>query len=281
MTTHALTFDLEEWFHLVGVRAMDDRAAWSGFEPTVERETGRILDLLAEHETRATFFVLGWVADRYPALINRIAEAGHELGSHSFWHYEVYRHTRQSFQADIAASIDAIEQAGGTKVLGFRAPSFSLVPGCEWALDVLLDQGLVYDASIFPARRAHGGYPSGRWPDTLATPSGRTIHELPMSLYEFGPMRVPFSGGGYLRLMPTRLIHHAIRQHERYGRPAVVYLHPWDFAPGGPRTAMPLTSRIKCYEHRSSTAPKLASLLQRYRFDRCAKLLGLDATANL
>lgn len=274
-TTHALTFDLEEWFHLVGVRAMDDRGAWGGFEPTVERDTDRILELLAEHDTRATFFVLGWVAARYPALVRRIADAGHELGSHSYWHYEVYKHTTRLFRDDIAASIQAIEQAGGTKVVGFRAPSFSLVPGCEWALDVLLDLGIRYDASVFPARRAHGGYPSGRWPGTLATPSGRTIHELPMSLYELGPLRLPFSGGGYLRLMPTRLLHHAMQQHEQAGRPAVVYLHPWDFAPAGPRTKMPLTSRLKCYQRRTSTQPKLRALLTRYRFDTAARVLGL------
>jgi len=276
MPTHALTFDIEEWFHLVGVRAMDDRASWASFEPTVERDTERILEQLARHDTHATFFVLGWVARRYPALARRIAGAGHELGSHSDWHYELYKHSPQTFRDDLAASIDAIEQAGGAKVLGFRAPSFSLVPGSEWALDVMLDLGLRYDASVFPARRAHGGYPSGRWPGKLDTPAGRSILELPMSLYELGPLRLPFSGGGYLRLMPERMLHCAMQQHERRNRSAVVYLHPWDFVPHGPRTPMPLASRLKCYQRRATTTPKLDALLSRYRFDTCATVLGLD-----
>lgn len=276
---HALTFDIEEWFHLVGVRAMDNRSRWDGFESTVERDTDRILTLLAEHKTHATFFVLGWVAQRYPELVHRLANAGHEIASHSFWHYEVYKHNPVSFRDDLARSINALESAGGQKVRGYRAPSFSLVPGTEWALDIMLDQGLLYDASAFPARRAHGGYPSPPAGHDLHTPSGRTIRQLPMSLYRIGPFQLPFSGGGYLRQCPTAILDRAMHQHECLGRPAVIYLHPWDFCPAGPRTPMPLTSRIKCYRNRHTTEPKLRRLLQNHAFTTAADVLGLEPPA--
>ena len=154
-TRHILTFDIEEWFHLVGVKAMDDRSAWDGLEPPVDA----ILTLLAEYDTKATFFVLGWVAERYPQLVRRIAGQGHEVASHSYWHYEVYKHTPGSFRADLERSISVIQDAAGVAVRGFRAPSFSLTPGCEWAWDIMLDLGITYDASVFPIPRAHGGYP--------------------------------------------------------------------------------------------------------------------------
>lgn len=276
---HALTFDIEEWFHLVGVRAMDDRSRWDQFEPTVERDTDRILSLLAEHETRGTFFVLGWIAERYPALVRRIAEVGHEIASHSHWHFEVYKHDPDSFRDDLIRSIDALESAGRQKVRGYRAPSFSLVPGTEWALDIMLDQGLVYDASAFPARRAHGGYPCHPACHDLPTPSGRMIRQLPMSLYRLGPVRLPFSGGGYLRQCPTPILDRAMQQHERIHRPAVIYLHPWDFCPDGPRTTMPVISRIKCYRNRHTTEPKLRRLLQNHAFTTAAAVLGLEPPA--
>ena len=278
--THALSFDIEEWFHLVGVEAMADHSRWETLQRTVEPLTDRILSILDEHQVKGTFFVLGWVAERYPSLVRRIAEAGHEVGSHSYWHREVYKHTPGSFREDLKRSIGVLEQVSGQRVLGFRAPSFSLTPGCEWAWEVMLDEGLRYDASVFPARRAHGGYVLPTSDRTrMTTTSGRVIDELPMSVMRLPVVgkRIAFSGGGYFRVLPWWLVKRGFAQHEAEGRSAVIYLHPWDFAAGGPSLPMRRTQKFKCYHNREQTERRLRELLQRYRFGTCAEVMGIEA----
>lgn len=280
--THALTFDIEEWFHLVGVASMADRARWEILERTAEPLTDHILGLLDQAGVRGTFFVLGWVAERYPALVRRIAEAGHEVASHSYGHREVYEHTPASFREDLKRSIGVLEDACGCQVLGFRAPSFSLTPGCEWAWDAMLDCGLRYDASVFPVKRAHGGYPLEQARDTSTvgrtTPTGRTIDELPMSVMRLPVLgkRVAFSGGGYFRVLPWWLVKRGFAQHDSAGRSAVLYLHPWDFAPDGPTLPMRRFQRFKCYHNRDQTERRLRELLGRYQFGTCAQVLDVD-----
>ncbi len=276
--THALSFDIEDWFHIVEVRAVEDPARWprlSAESSLVERYTDLILRLCDEGRARATFFILGWVAERHPALVRRIADAGHELGTHSFWHRKVYDLTPEVFRADLADSIAAIRAGAGEgrDIRGFRAPSFSITPGAEWAFDVLLDAGLTYDASLFPARRGHGGYPCPRAPHWVTAPSGRRLAELPMSVASAGPARVGFSGGGYLRLLPSWAIEAGIAREARVGRPTVVYLHPRDFAPDCPRVPMPLHRRFKCYVGMGATADKLRRLLASHRWAPCAEVV--------
>lgn len=282
-TVHALSFDIEEWFHLVGVASMADRSRWDALEQTVEPLTDRILALLDECDVRATFFVLGWVADRYPGMVRRIAEAGHEIGSHSYGHREVYDHTPASFREDLNRSVGVLERITGRRVLGFRAPSFSLTPGCEWAWDAMLDRGLVYDASVFPVARSHGGYPLSRTDGSaeaavhLRTPTGRSIKELPMSVMRL-PMlgkRIAFSGGGYFRVLPWWMVKHGFAQHAAAGKSAVLYLHPWDFAAGGPSLPMQAHQRFKCYRNRDQTEGRLRELLATYQFDTCAQVMGM------
>ncbi|MEO0475262.1 MAG: XrtA system polysaccharide deacetylase [Planctomycetota bacterium] len=278
--THALSFDIEEWFHLVGVDAMADRSKWDSLQRTVEPLTDRILSILNEHKTTGTFFLLGWVAERYPAMVRRIASAGHEIGSHSYWHREVYDHTPMSFREDLKRSIGVLEQTSGRQILGFRAPSFSIKPGCEWAWDIMLDEGLRYDASVFPVSRAHGGYALPTSDATaMATPTGRSIDELPMSVMRLPWLnkRVAFSGGGYFRVLPWWLVKRGFAEHEAEGRSAVLYLHPWDFAPGGPSLPMRRPQRFKCYHNREQTERRLRELLQRYRFGTCAEVVGIEA----
>jgi polysaccharide deacetylase family protein (PEP-CTERM system associated) len=285
--THALSFDIEEWFHLVGVEAMADRSRWEVLERTVEPLTDQILSILDDHGVRGTFFVLGWVAERYPGLVKRIAAAGHEIGSHSYWHREVYEHTPDSFREDLRRSIGVLEDASEQQVLGYRAPSFSLTPGCEWVWDAMLDHGLRYDASVFPVKRAHGGYTLPTPLDaqqssvTLATPSGRSIQELPMSVMRLPLVgkRVAFSGGGYFRVLPWWLVKHGFAQHDSSGREAVLYLHPWDFATDGPSLPMRRFQKFKCYRHRGQTEPRLRELLQTYRFGTCAEVMGIESQA--
>ena len=283
---HALSFDIEDWFHIVEVKAVEDPSRWptlSAQSSLVERYTDLILRICDEHQTRATFFMLGWIADKHPALVRRIANAGHELGTHSFWHRKVYELTPEVFAKDIADSLAAIKAgaAGSTQrepiIRGFRAPSFSITPGTEWAFDTLLDAGLTYDASLFPAPRGHGGYACPPGAHVVTAPSGRKIPELPMSVAPVGmgpfQKRMCYSGGGYLRVLPTGLILQGVRRELAERRPTVVYLHPRDFAPDCPRVPMPPHRAFKCYVGTKTTEPKLRALLTRHRFSTCADTL--------
>jgi polysaccharide deacetylase family protein (PEP-CTERM system associated) len=272
--THALSFDIEDWFHLVEIKAVEHPSKWPDLESIVVPRTRQILATLKEFNTCATFFILGWIAERHPELVRMIADDGHEIGTHSFWHGKVYELDRESFLDDLRSSIEAIEQGAGVKVYGFRAPSFSITPGAEWAFDVLLEAGLEYDASLFPARRGHGGYPCPQGPHLVKTSNGRDIPELPASVISAGPISICFSGGGYFRLFPIRLIEYGIRKEAAKNRPTVIYLHPRDFAPDCPVVEMPLYRRFKSYVGLESTEPKLRALLKKYRFDTCRSVLS-------
>ncbi len=271
--THALSFDIEDWFHMVAIDAVRDPASWDTLPSLVERYTDQILATLAARSTRATFFILGWIAAKHPQLVSRIAKQGHEIAPHSFWHRRVDQLTPKEFQQDLRDSINALEQAGGQKILGFRAPSFSIVPGTEWAFDVIRQAGLIYDASLFPAKRGHGGYPCPQQAHSVTTPSGTQLPELPMSIMRFAGLRLPFSGGGYLRVLPWWLIASGFAQFTRQNIPVVVYLHPRDFAVDCPRVAMPLHRRFKCYVGMGTTQRKLELMLNQYKFTTCAEVL--------
>lgn len=270
---NAMTFDIEDWFHLVEVDAVADPAAWPTLPSLVEDRTRFILRVLDEHRTRATFFVLGWVAERYPGLVREIAERGHEIASHGTMHVPVWKQSRDEFRDDVRRSLDAIGSASGVRARGYRAPSFSITPGTEWAFDVLAELGFAYDASLFPAPRGHGGYPCPDAPHTLTAPSGATLAELPMSVGRFGPVRLAYSGGGYLRLLPAWVIRRGVARSHRAGRPVVTYLHPRDFAPDGPRVPMPIIRRFKCSVGLRTAERKLRMLLDRYRWGPCEDVL--------
>lgn len=276
--THALSFDIEDWFHIVEVKAVENPDEWprlSRESSLVERYTDLILKICDDHKTTATFFVLGWIAERHPALVKRIADAGHELGTHSFWHRKVYELTPETFAQDIRESLRAIRAGTGRDITirGFRAPSFSITRGAEWAFDVLLDCGLEYDASLFPAARGHGGYACTPGAHVVRTPRGRPIPELPMSIARYGPKRMCYCGGGYLRLLPGWMIERGLAQEARAGRPTVVYLHPRDFAPDCPRVPMPIHRRFKCYVGMARTEGKLRAMLAAHRWGPCERVL--------
>lgn len=281
---HALSFDIEDWFHIVEIKAVEDPALWpklSAESSLVERYTDLILKICDDHKTRATFFMLGWIADKHPALVKRIYDAGHELGTHSFWHRKVYELTPEVFSQDIGESIRAIRSAVGREIPieGFRAPSFSITQGAEWAFDVLMDHGIIYDASLFPAARGHGGYACPPGVHTLTTPRGRKLPELPMSIAKvgFGPFRkkMCYCGGGYMRLLPGALIRQGVDQEIAAGRPTVVYLHPRDFAPDCPKVKMPPHRYFKCYVGTATTEGKLRDLLKKYTWSTCKEVLQL------
>ena len=271
---HALSFDIEDWFHIVDIPGLDDPAKWDTMESLVQRRTDDILAALDRHRVRATFFVLGWIAARHPALVRRIHDAGHELASHSFWHRRVFTLDPEEFRRDTLLSLDAIEAACGVRPQGYRAPSFSILKGTEWALDVLLDCGIRWDSSLFPAPRGHGGYPCADAPHLFtALPSGRVMPELPLGVMRIAGRGLCFSGGGYMRLLPLWCIERGFAQFAKRDLPVVIYLHPRDFAPECPRVPMPLTRKFKCYVGMHTTMPKLEALLQRHAFAPCSDVL--------
>ncbi|MTI88122.1 MAG: DUF3473 domain-containing protein [Balneolaceae bacterium] len=271
---HALSFDIEDWFHIVDIPELENRDNWHEFDSIVEDKTALILDILDEYDTKATFFILGWIAQKYPKLSKRIADAGHEIGSHSFWHRRVYTMHPDDFRYDLALSKDLLEQQTGQKVKGFRAPSFSITPGTEWAFDIMGELGFLYDASLFPATRGHGGYPCTQETHIIPLTEANTyLFELPMSIQGFGPVKIPFSGGGYMRLLPSGVIQRYFNSFEDNKTPVVVYLHPRDFAPEQPRVKMPLDRKFKSYVGLNSTEQKLRKLLEDYSFDTCMNVI--------
>ncbi|MFP8487478.1 polysaccharide deacetylase family protein [Gracilimonas sp. Q87] len=271
---HALSFDIEDWFHIVDIPVLEDISTWDMRPTIVEEKTDMILAMLDEFETKATFFVLGWVANKYPNIAKKVVAAGHELGTHSYWHRKVYELSPDEFHKDLKQSMDVLQDQTGVKVKGFRAPSFSITPGAEWAFDVIKDLGLEYDASLFPARRGHGGYPCQQPAHEIKTTNGY-LPELPMSISSFGPAKIPFSGGGYMRALPLWAIKRGFRSFEKKGIPVVVYLHPRDFASDQPVVKMPLHRKFKSYTGLSTTEGKLRALLQAFDFTTCEEIIGL------
>jgi polysaccharide deacetylase family protein (PEP-CTERM system associated) len=262
-----LSFDIEDWFHMVEIEAVSDPGEWPGFPSLVEKYTHWILETLAAHEVKATFFVLGWIAERYPALVKAIGGAGHEVAAHSWLHRRVDQMGAEAFGADLKKNVDLLEQLAGQKILGFRAPSFSIVPGSEWAFDVMHECGIAYDSSLFPAARGHGGYPCRQEPHLFdKVPCGKPMPELPLSVMAMGPVKLAFSGGGYLRLLPEWAIRSCFRRFHKHGWPVVTYLHPRDFAVDCPRVPMPIHRRFKSYVGLRTTASKLLMMLREYRF---------------
>jgi polysaccharide deacetylase family protein (PEP-CTERM system associated) len=263
---HLFTVDVEEYFQVNAFESVVPRERWPEYPSRLATGVDALLDLLAAHGTRGTFFVLGWCARHSPAVVRRIADAGHEVASHGYWHRRVTTLTPQEFRDDLRMSRTAIEDLTGQRVLGYRAPSFSIVPGGEWALDVLAEEGFVYDSSLFPIRRRGYGYPSASpRPAVLERPAGALL-EMPLATTTLFGRRLPAAGGGYLRQLPLMLIQRAFREHTQRGEPATLYIHPWEVDPGQPRLPVSAVTRIRHYRGLSSTMSRLATLLAEFRF---------------
>jgi polysaccharide deacetylase family protein (PEP-CTERM system associated) len=275
VVVNAMTIDVEDYFHVSVFDGVVPRHAWSTLESRVCRNTDRLLDLFASHDLRATFFVLGWVAERFPDLVTRIAGLGHEIASHGYGHRLVYDQTPQAFREDVRRAKALLEDKTGIRVRGYRAPSYSIVPRSLWALDVLIEEGYSYDASIFPVRHDRYGIPvSARHPYQIGRPLG-TIVEAPGSTTRVGPLNLPIAGGGYFRLLPywwTRFGIQRVNQGE--GRPAIFYLHPWEIDPGQPRLPAGLLGRIRHYRNLSETEGRLRRLLQDFAWAPLGSVLS-------
>jgi polysaccharide deacetylase family protein (PEP-CTERM system associated) len=263
---NALTIDVEEHFQVHAFTSVIRQAEWESHSSRVVPNTRRILQLLAALDVKATFFILGWVADRHPTLVQEIAAGGHEIGTHGYWHKLIYEQKPAEFAADLRESITAIQRAcAGVTIMGYRAPAFSITTESLWALDLLRDENLRYDSSIFPigfhdrygipgAERFSYRLPNGLW-------------ELPVSTLRMGRQNIPVAGGGYFRLYPLRVTRFAIRRLNQQQRPAVVYLHPWEFDPEQPRiNGAPMLSRFRHYINLAQTYNRLNQLLRDFTF---------------
>jgi polysaccharide deacetylase family protein (PEP-CTERM system associated) len=268
--THFFSVDVEEHFHAhVFERLMPERA-WGDQPSRVAGATDLLLELLDRHGVRATFFILGWVARRVPGLVQRIAGAGHEVASHSWSHPRISRLTREQFREELRSSKAILEDQSGAPVIGFRAPSFSILPGMEWAFDVLLEQGYEYDSSLFPIRRPDYGYPAAPiHPHDITCASG-VLREFPLATTSMLGARIPAAGGAYLRHFPLWIIRRAFADAGRAGTPAMLYVHPWEVDLGQPRLTVSRFTQIRHYGGLERTLPRLDKLLSEFRFGSVA-----------
>jgi len=270
---NAITVDLEDWYHVCGVEELSDPENWKNYESRVCRNTEKVLKLLSEYNTKATFFVLGYIAFKEPSLIQIIREEGHELATHGFFHRRVFELTPVEFEEDLKRSIDAISTASNSEVAGFRAPEWSIRPDTFWAFEILARNQIKYDSSLVPlTRMGCRKYP--RFPCKIKTPAG-DIWEFPLSTYRIFHENLPFSGGLPLRLTPYFYILHCIHKLNRMGRPAVVYLHPWELDREKPVIELPFSRRFMHYFNISATEKKIRGLMKYLKFAPISEVLGL------
>jgi polysaccharide deacetylase family protein (PEP-CTERM system associated) len=263
---HFFSVDVEEHFHAHVFEQVVPSGTWDAQPSRVESATDRILELLDRHQVRGTFFVLGWVAKRSPGLVRRIAAGGHEIASHTWSHPRISRLTPAQFGEELRSSKAILEDQGGQPVVGFRAPSFSILPGMEWAFDTLLEHGFTYDSSVFPIRRPDYGWPGAPTrPYQITRPAG-TLLELPMTTLSVLSAKLPASGGAYLRHFPLWIISRAFAESARDGSPGMLYVHPWEVDPGQPRLPVSAITRLRHYGGIEGTLPRLDRMLREFQF---------------
>jgi polysaccharide deacetylase family protein (PEP-CTERM system associated) len=259
---NAMTIDVEDYYHVSAFEGCVDRMDWDDFEPRVEIGTHKILDILEDAGIRATFFVLGWIADRQPGLVRAIYGAGHEVASHGYWHRLIYRQTPAEFRADLRRSRQLLEDLIGAPVRAYRAPSFSITNRNLWALDVLIEEGFCFDSSVYPTyhdRYGIAGAPPH--PHGIVRPSGQ-IWEFPLSVWRGLGYPLPLGGGGYFRLYPYRLTRLGLQAINRAGRPFVAYVHPWELDPDQPRLRPGRMKAFRHYVNLHRTEERLVRLLR-------------------
>lgn len=266
---NALTIDVEDWFQVAAFFPHVPRSSWAGRESRVVANTGRLLDLLAERQMRATFFVLGWVAEREPALVRRIAAAGHEVACHGYSHEFVYRQSPEVFRAETVRAKSHLEDLLGIAIDGYRASTYSITRQSLWALDILLELGFRYDSSLFPVRHPQYGIPGApRFPGFFPTPKGGSILEFPLSTARLGSLSLPVAGGGYFRLLPYAYTKAGLRSiNRRENEPFIFYLHPWEIDPGQPRVAdAGFSARLRHYTNLDRCEARLKKLFADFSF---------------
>lgn len=259
-----LTFDIEEWFHILDNDSTKTEVQWSSYEKRLDRNMERLFELLESKNQKATFFCLGWIAREYPYIIQRIHELGHEIATHSDTHQLAYEQSRREFTEDLRRSIDSIEQITGEKVRAYRAPGFSLKEENKWVFEELAANGIEIDCSIFPAARSHGGFDSfGYAQPAIVEMNGIRLKEFPINLYEIAGYNLIFSGGGYFRLLPFWMIAKMMKRSDY----VMTYFHPRDFDPGQPIIEeLGAIRKFKSYYGLGSAFGKLERLISDFEF---------------
>ncbi|MGH7515129.1 MAG: XrtA system polysaccharide deacetylase [Gemmatimonadales bacterium] len=270
---NVMSVDVEDWFCVYNLSRLVPYADWAKCESRVEHNTVRLLDLFRKHEVEATFFVLGWVADRFPDLVREIEREGHEIASHGFSHRLLTFMSPQEFRADLQRSLEVLAKVTSQEVHGFRAPSFSLTRKTLWAVDILKETGIRYDSSVFPV----GFHPEYGMVDADLRPHQLApgLTELPMSVAEVFGRRIPCSGGGYFRLYPYAMTRWLMRRCNEQGRAVIFYLHPWEVDPEQPRVSgMSWSTRLRHYTNLAETEERLERLLGDFTFTSARKLIA-------
>jgi len=275
VVSNAFTIDVEDYYHVSALASAIPRDTWSQRESRVAASTDRLLAMLDEQRIKGTFFVLGWVADQVPQLIKRIASLGHEVACHGYSHELIYKQTPGVFGEETRRAKALLEDLIGMPVIGYRAASFSITPRSQWALDTLIEQGFLYDSSIFPVRHDRYGMPgAARAPGYVHAPSGGRIVEFPMSTAAVGPFHIPVSGGGYFRLLPYWFTRAGLRSiNEQEGLPFTFYLHPWEIDSEQPRVKTGFVSRFRHYTNLAKCEGRLRQLLVDFRFTTMRNVL--------
>ncbi len=283
---NALTVDVEDYFQVTAFEGIVDRKDWAVYPSRVESNTRRVMRLLDEHGLKGTFFVLGWVAERFPLMVREMADNGHEVACHGFGHELVYNMTPESFRADVRLAKNTLENITGRQVLGYRAPSYSIVERSMWALDVLIEEGFVYDSSMLSVHNGNKcALGAKRFSHEFRRGNG-TILELPLTTLNMSlpgrNLALPIAGGGYLRLLPAGVIHWGIRRINQVDRqPAVLYFRPWEIDPDQPRIKARLESRFRHYVNLEFTEGKLRFLFKGLKFGTIAQVLGIEGPTDV
>ena len=264
---NALTVDVEDYFHVSAFAKNISRKDWDNHPLRVEKNTQRLLDLFDEAQVKATFFVLGWVADRNKGLVKEIAERGHEVASHGYSHQLIYNQTQDVFREETIRSKSLLEDIVQMPVRGYRAASYSITKNSIWALDILAEAGFDYDSSIFPVRHDRYGIPDAKeMPHILKTPQGHSLVEFPLSTAKIFNYKLPVAGGGYFRLYPYILTRSGLRQVNSRQQPFIFYLHPWEIDPDQPKVEAGWFSRFRHYNNLEKCEPRLQRLMQDFQF---------------
>jgi polysaccharide deacetylase family protein (PEP-CTERM system associated) len=269
MVVHHFSVDVEEYFHPTALAPHYPMAEWDTLERRSPRVIPKILDLLAEHDVRGTFFTLGWLAEREPAMLRCISDAGHEIASHGYDHQLVGRLGPEGFRKSVRRTKAVLEDVSGQEVIGYRAPSFSILPGMEWAFDILLEEHYRYDASLFPiAHHPTYGYPGAeKDPYWIERPSGR-LAEFPSTTAQVLGRTLPASGGAYFRLLPYELVRLGMKQAESRGASGMFYTHPWEMDGWAPDVAASRLQMWRTFAGRQGTWARMTRLFREFRFGR-------------
>jgi len=263
----AFSADVEDYYQVEALRGLCPRERWNTFEDRVVANTTRVLEILDATGARGTFFVLGCVAERHPELVTQIVSAGHEIASHGYWHELVYNLSPEEFRADVRSSRALLRDLSGQDVIGYRAPSYTIMERTRWALPILHEEGYRYDSSVFPIPRRRYGMPRApRWPHRWELGDGREIAEFPLPTNRYGPINLPTTGGAYLRLLPFGMQLGSIRSLVNHGRPFVLNIHPWELDPGQPRFEVGALTRWTHYHNLGKTEERVRALLALTRF---------------